>query len=64
VDASNTLAGIGLSCAFCHSTVDNSFAKGIGRRLDGWPNRDLNVGAIIALSPVPTAAQTLGLLPG
>jgi Cytochrome c len=57
VDASNTLTSVGLSCAFCHSTVDNSFAKGIGKRLDGWPNRDLNVGAIIALSPVPTAAQ-------
>jgi hypothetical protein len=57
VDASNTLTSVGLSCAFCHSTVDNSFAKGIGKRLDGWPNRDLNVGAIVALSPVPTAAQ-------
>lgn len=57
VDASNTLTGIGLTCAFCHSTVDNSFAKGIGKRLDGWPNRDLNVGAIVALSPVPTAGQ-------
>jgi hypothetical protein len=57
VDASNTLTSVGISCAFCHSTVDNSFAKGIGRRLDGWPNRDLNVGAIVALSPVPTAAQ-------
>jgi hypothetical protein len=57
VDASNTLTRVGISCAFCHSTVDNSFDKGIGRRLDGWPNRDLNVGAIVALSPVPTAAQ-------
>ncbi len=57
VNASNTLTSVGLTCAFCHSTVDNSFAKGIGRRLDGWPNRDLNVGAIIALSPVPTRAQ-------
>jgi cytochrome c553 len=57
VDASNKLTSVGLSCAFCHSTVDNSFAPGIGRRLDGWPNRDLNVGAIVALSPVPTAAQ-------
>jgi hypothetical protein len=57
VDADNRLTRIGLSCAFCHSTVDNSFAEGIGHRLDGWPNRDLNVGAIIALSPVPTAAQ-------
>ena len=40
---------IGIQCAFCHSTVDNSFALGIGKRLDGWPNRDLNVGAIVSL---------------
>ena len=46
-----TLQGLGVQCAFCHSTVDDSFAPGIGRRLDGWPNRDLNVGAIVALSP-------------
>ena len=59
VDASNTLTRVGISCAFCHSTVDNSFAPGIGSRLDGWPNRDLNVGAIIALSPTPTPAQKL-----
>jgi hypothetical protein len=45
------LASVGITCAFCHSTVDNSFAPGIGKRLDGWPNRDLNVGAIVALSP-------------
>src|SRR5215218_7205774 len=38
-----TLRSIGLTCAFCHSTVDDSFAPGIGRRLDGWPNRDLDV---------------------
>jgi hypothetical protein len=57
VNASNTLTRVGISCAFCHSTVDNSFDKGIGRRLDGWPNRDLNVGAIIALSPALTSAQ-------
>jgi len=43
---------VGVTCALCHSTVDNSVAPGIGRRLDGWPNRDLNVGAIVALSPV------------
>src|SRR5574339_5897 len=42
---------MGIQCALCHSTVDDSFAPGIGKRLDGWPNRDLNVGAIIALSP-------------
>jgi hypothetical protein len=45
------LRSIGITCALCHSTVDDSFAPGIGRRLDGWANRDLNVGAIIALSP-------------
>lgn len=45
------LVSLGIQCAFCHSTVDNSFAPGIGRRLDGWANRDLNVGAIIGLSP-------------
>lgn len=46
-----SLDGIGIQCALCHSTVDNSFAPGIGHRLDGWANRDLNVGAIIALAP-------------
>ena len=45
------LTSIGITCALCHSTVDNSFAPGIGRRLDGWPNVDLNVGAILGLSP-------------
>ena len=40
-----------MTCALCHSTVDNSFARGIGKRLDGWANLDLNVGAIVALSP-------------
>jgi hypothetical protein len=53
----NTLTRVGITCAFCHSTVDNSFAPGIGHRLDGWPNRDLNVGAIVSLSPVLTPAQ-------
>lgn len=47
----DTLTRLGITCALCHSTVDNSFAPGIGRRLDGYPNHDLNVGAIIALSP-------------
>jgi hypothetical protein len=45
------LTSIGLTCASCHSMVDDSFSPGIGRRLDGWPNRDLNVGAIISLAP-------------
>jgi mono/diheme cytochrome c family protein len=46
-----TLRAVGIQCAICHSVVDNSFAPGIGHRLDGWANRDLNVGAIIGLSP-------------
>jgi hypothetical protein len=46
-----SLRSMGIQCALCHSTVDDSFAPGIGRRLDGWANRDLNVGAIIALAP-------------
>ena len=50
--ADGHLKQIGVTCALCHSTVDNSVAPGIGKRLDGWPNRDLNVGAIVALSPV------------
>jgi hypothetical protein len=46
-----TLSSMGIQCAFCHSTVDDSLAPGIGHRLDGWANRDLNVGAIVALAP-------------
>jgi len=46
-----SVKGMGIQCSFCHSTVDDSFAPGIGRRLDGWPNRDLNVGAIVSLAP-------------
>jgi cytochrome c553 len=57
VDASDNLTRVGITCALCHSTVDNSFAPGIGKRLDGWPNRDLDVGAIVALSPALTTAQ-------
>jgi hypothetical protein len=45
------LTSVGIQCALCHSTVDDSFSPGIGHRLDGWANRDLNVGAIIALAP-------------
>jgi len=55
VDANNHITQLGVTCAFCHSTVDNSVMPGIGLRQDGWPNRDLNVGAIIALSPVLSA---------
>ena len=50
-DGSGKLSSIGIQCALCHSTVDNSLAPGIGHRLDGWANRDLNVGAIVSLSP-------------
>ncbi|NRF65691.1 c-type cytochrome [Aquincola sp. S2] len=53
------LTRVGITCALCHSTVDNSFAPGIGKRLDGWANRDLNVGAVIALSPALDAATKL-----
>lgn len=56
----DTLTRVGTTCALCHSTVDDSFAPGIGKRLDGWANRDLNPGAIIALSPaVPTNAKAV-----
>lgn len=51
INGKDTLTRVGFTCALCHSTVDSSFAPGIGKRLDGWPNRDLNVGAIVALSP-------------
>lgn len=57
VGRKDTLVRLGITCALCHSTVDNSFAPGIGHRKDGWPNRDLNVGAIIALSPAIPPAQ-------
>ncbi|HEY7370967.1 MAG TPA: hypothetical protein VIF57_02230 [Polyangia bacterium] len=50
-NSDGTLKSMGIQCALCHSTVDDSFAPGIGKRLDGWANRDLNVGAIISLAP-------------
>src|SRR4051812_13637404 len=60
-DAAGSFRSIGIQCALCHSTVDNSFAPGIGHRLDGWANRDLNVGAIVALAPrLEPVAQVLG----
>ena len=49
-DVSGKMISLGITCAVCHSTVDDSFAPGIGKRLDGWPNRDLNPGAIISLT--------------
>jgi len=50
-DDKGTIRSMGIQCAFCHSTVDDSFTPGIGKRLDGWANRDLNVGAIVSLAP-------------
>jgi len=57
VNGVDTLTRVGITCALCHSTVDDSFTKGIGKRLDAFPNPDLNPGAIIALSPALTTAQ-------
>jgi mono/diheme cytochrome c family protein len=57
VDANNNITRLGITCALCHSTVDDRIAPGIGSRLDGWPNRQLNPGAIIALSPALSTAQ-------
>jgi hypothetical protein len=60
-DNAGRIKSMGTQCAFCHSTVDNSFAPGIGHRLDGWANRDLDVGAIVALAPrLEPVAQFLG----
>ncbi len=53
------LTSLGITCSFCHSTVDDAFAPGIGHRLDGWANRDLNVGAIISLAPNLKPVETL-----
>ncbi len=51
VNKQGKLTTVGITCSLCHSSVDDSFAPGIGKRLDGWANTDLNVGAIVALSP-------------
>jgi len=51
IDGKDRLTKVGITCAICHSTVDDAFAPGIGRRLDGWPNRDLDVGKVITLAP-------------
>jgi hypothetical protein len=53
------LTSVGIQCALCHSTVDDSYAPGIGHRLDGWPNRDLNVGAIVSAAPDHSALTEL-----
>jgi hypothetical protein len=55
----DALTSVGIQCALCHSTVDDSFAPGIGKRIDGPPNRDLNVGAIVSLSPDLSAVTEL-----
>lgn len=61
-DDQKRMTSIGITCALCHSTVDNSLTKGIGSRLDGWPNRDLNVGAVVAMSPtLKPIADLLGV---
>jgi hypothetical protein len=61
-DDKGRLTSMGIQCALCHSTVDDSFAKGIGRRRDGWANQDLNVGAIIGLAPrLQPVADVLGV---
>ncbi len=67
VDGKDALVRLGITCALCHSTVDDAFAPGIGKRLDGWPNRDLDVGTIISLSPAldaPTKALFAAWGPG
>jgi len=51
MNTDGTARSVGIQCALCHSTVDDSFAPGIGQRLDGWGNRDLNIGAIVATAP-------------
>ncbi len=62
VDALGTPNAMGIQCALCHSTVDDSFLPGVGKRLDGWPNRDLNIGAIVAAAPtVAPLAMHLGV---
>ena len=57
VGGEDVLTRVGITCALCHSTVDDSFSEGIGHRLDGWQNSDLDPGAIVALSPAITEEQ-------
>jgi hypothetical protein len=56
-DDDGNLTKIGITCALCHSTVDNALLPGIGHRLDGWPNRDLQVGKILAMLPIYSEDQ-------
>lgn len=61
-EESGRLKSVGITCALCHSTVDDSFSAGIGRRLDGWPNRDLDVGKLVSLAPnLDPLAKLLGV---
>ena len=67
VDRGGRLTKVGVTCALCHSSVDDSLAPGVGKRLDGWANTDLNVGAIVALSPAldePARAEFRSWGPG
>jgi cytochrome c5 len=57
VDKNGHITRLGITCALCHSTVDNAFSPGIGHRLDGWPNRDLKVGEILARLPIFSDSQ-------
>src|SRR2546426_5613795 len=61
VTAAKHIKSLGITCALCHSTVDNSVTVGVGRRLDGWPNRDLNVGAIVSLGDLASFSSLLGV---
>jgi hypothetical protein len=58
-DDGTRLTAVGIQCALCHSTVDNALTFGIGHRLDGWANRDLDIGAIVALAPNLQPVATL-----
>ncbi len=58
-NGSGGLRAVGIQCALCHSRVDDSLAPGIGHRLDGWPNQDLDVGAVVSLSPDLSAVASL-----
>lgn len=62
IEGEDRLTRVGIACALCHSTVDDSVAPGIGRRLDGWPNRDLDPGLILSLSPALQDDQTQAVL--
>ena len=62
-DDGKALSSVGIQCALCHSTVDDTYAPGIGHRLDGWPNRDLNIGAIVDLAPDLTALVDMLQIP-